>query len=146
MEAVHRHLENRLAPLRERRDHRFRHPEADQEGEHAEPRYNAQAETENPPDFLKISRAVIIAHQRRDAFGVAEIRGSQKLLHILGDGNSRHAVFPGQPGKYVPLKETIRGFKEILEGRHDDMPENAFYMVGTIDEAVAKAEKLKEEA
>ena len=37
-------------------------------------------------------------------------------------------------------------FKEILEGRHDDMPENAFYMVGTIDEAVAKAEKLKEEA
>ena len=54
--------------------------------------------------------------------------------------------FTGQPGKYVPLRETVRGFKEILEGRHDDLPENAFYMVGTIDEAVAKAEKLKEEA
>ena len=53
--------------------------------------------------------------------------------------------FTGQPGKYVPLKETVRGFKEILEGKHDDMPENAFYMVGTIDEAVAKARKLKEE-
>ena len=51
--------------------------------------------------------------------------------------------FTGQPGKYVPLAETIRGFKEILEGKHDDLPENAFYMVGSIDEAVAKGQKLK---
>lgn len=51
--------------------------------------------------------------------------------------------FTGQPGKYVPLAETIRGFKEILEGKHDDLPENAFYMVGAIDEAVAKGRKLK---
>ena len=51
--------------------------------------------------------------------------------------------FTGQPGKYVPLSETIRGFKEILEGKHDDLPENAFYMVGSIDEAVAKGRKLK---
>ncbi len=51
--------------------------------------------------------------------------------------------FTGQPGKYVPLAETIRGFKEILEGKHDDLPENAFYMVGSIDEAVAKGRKLK---
>ncbi|MHB8232547.1 MAG: F0F1 ATP synthase subunit beta [bacterium] len=52
-------------------------------------------------------------------------------------------VFTGFPGRYVPLKETIRGFKEILEGRHDDLPEQAFYMVGTIDEAVEKAKGLK---
>lgn len=51
--------------------------------------------------------------------------------------------FTGQPGKYVPLAETIRGFKEIMEGKHDDLPENAFYMVGSIDEAVAKGRKLK---
>ncbi len=50
--------------------------------------------------------------------------------------------FTGTPGKYVPLKETIRGFKEIIEGKHDDLPEAAFYMVGNIDEAVEKAEKL----
>ena len=52
--------------------------------------------------------------------------------------------FTGIKGKYVPLKETIRGFKEILEGKHDDLPEGAFYMVGTIDDAVAKAATMKD--
>ncbi|RZD15316.1 MAG: F0F1 ATP synthase subunit beta [Candidatus Acidulodesulfobacterium ferriphilum] len=52
-------------------------------------------------------------------------------------------VFTGFPGRYVPLSETIRGFKEILEGKHDDLPEQAFYMVGTIDEAAEKAKSLK---
>ena len=51
-------------------------------------------------------------------------------------------VFTGSPGKYVPIKETIRGFKEILEGKHDDLPENAFLMVGSIEEAVEKAKTL----
>ena len=52
-------------------------------------------------------------------------------------------VFTGRPGKYVPMKETVRGFKEILEGKHDTLPEQAFFMVGTIDEAVeAKLRKL----
>jgi F-type H+-transporting ATPase subunit beta len=51
--------------------------------------------------------------------------------------------FTGLPGRYVPLKETVRGFREILEGKHDDLPEAAFYMVGTIDEAVEKAERLR---
>jgi F-type H+-transporting ATPase subunit beta len=51
-------------------------------------------------------------------------------------------VFTGTPGKYVKLKDTVRGFKEIVEGKHDHLPEQAFYMVGTIEEAVAKAEKL----
>ncbi|HIE16711.1 MAG TPA: F0F1 ATP synthase subunit beta [Dehalococcoidia bacterium] len=54
-------------------------------------------------------------------------------------------AFTGTEGKYVPVKETVRGFKEILEGKHDHLPEAAFYMVGTIDEAVAKAEKLSGE-
>ncbi|HOW16439.1 MAG TPA: F0F1 ATP synthase subunit beta [bacterium] len=53
--------------------------------------------------------------------------------------------FTGVPGKYVQLEDTIRGFKEICEGKHDDLPEQAFLMVGTIEEAVEKAAKMKEE-
>ncbi len=55
-------------------------------------------------------------------------------------------VFTGQVGRYVPVKETVRGFTEILEGKHDDLPEQAFYMVGPIEEAVEKAEAMKAEA
>ncbi|MGB4704541.1 MAG: F0F1 ATP synthase subunit beta [Candidatus Saccharicenans sp.] len=51
--------------------------------------------------------------------------------------------FTGRPGKYVPVEETVRGFREICEGLHDDKPEQAFYMVGTIDEVVQKAEELR---
>lgn len=51
--------------------------------------------------------------------------------------------FTGNPGQYIPLAETLRGFREILEGKHDDLPEQAFLMVGTIDDAVAKAEKMR---
>ncbi|HVA67300.1 MAG TPA: F0F1 ATP synthase subunit beta [Elusimicrobiota bacterium] len=54
--------------------------------------------------------------------------------------------FTGMPGKYVALKDTIRGFKELLEGKHDALPEQAFYMVGSIEEAAAKAESLRAEA
>ncbi len=50
--------------------------------------------------------------------------------------------FTGTPGTYVPLRETVRGFREILDGKHDDLPEQAFYMVGTIEDAVEKARKL----
>ncbi|WP_408870243.1 F0F1 ATP synthase subunit beta [Commensalibacter sp. Nvir] len=55
-------------------------------------------------------------------------------------------VFTGMSGKLVPVKDTVRSFKEIVDGKHDDLPESAFYMVGTIDEAVAKAEKMRQEA
>ncbi|WP_129136843.1 F0F1 ATP synthase subunit beta [Luteimonas sp. YGD11-2] len=55
-------------------------------------------------------------------------------------------VFTGSPGKYVPLKETIRGFKGIVDGEYDHLPEQAFYMVGSIDEAVEKARKMTEKA
>jgi len=51
-------------------------------------------------------------------------------------------AFTGQPGRYVSTKETVRGFKEILEGKHDHLPEQAFWMVGTIDDAIEKAKKL----
>jgi len=51
-------------------------------------------------------------------------------------------VFIGTPGKYVPIKETVRGFKEILDGKHDELPEAAFHMAGTIDEVVEKAKKM----
>lgn len=51
--------------------------------------------------------------------------------------------FTGRPGRYVPIEETVRGYQEILDGKHDDLPEDAFYMVGTIDEAVEKAEQMK---
>ena len=50
-------------------------------------------------------------------------------------------AFTGSPGKYVPIKETIRGFKEILEGKHDELPEHAFLYCGTIDEAVERAKR-----
>jgi F-type H+-transporting ATPase subunit beta len=50
--------------------------------------------------------------------------------------------FTGVPGRYVPVKETVRGFKEILEGKHDELPEAAFYMVGTIEEAMEKAKEM----
>jgi len=55
------------------------------------------------------------------------------------------AQFTGRDGKYVPLSETVRGFKEIVEGKHDDLPEQAFYMVGNIDEAIAQAEKMRKQ-
>ena len=54
-------------------------------------------------------------------------------------------VFTGHMGKLVPLKETIKGFQQILAGEYDHLPEQAFYMVGPIEEAVAKADKLAEE-
>jgi F-type H+-transporting ATPase subunit beta len=50
------------------------------------------------------------------------------------------------PGKYVKVEDTVRGFKEILDGKHDDLPESAFYMVGTIEEAAEKAAKASAKA
>jgi len=55
-------------------------------------------------------------------------------------------VFTGSPGKYVTLEDTIAGFKGILDGKYDDMPENAFYMVGDMQEAIDKAAKMAEKA
>lgn len=70
---------------------------------------------------------------------------ARKIQRFLSQPFFVAEVFTGSPGKYVPLKETIRGFKEILSGKYDDLPEGAFYMVGTIDEAVEKARSMKGE-
>ncbi len=68
---------------------------------------------------------------------------ARKIERFLSQPFFVAEVFTGSPGKYVSLEETIAGFKGILEGKYDDLPEAAFYMVGSIEEAVAKAEKLK---
>ncbi|MCR4395448.1 MAG: F0F1 ATP synthase subunit beta [Candidatus Saccharicenans sp.] len=68
---------------------------------------------------------------------------ARKIQRFLSQPFHVAEQFTGRPGKYVPVEETVRGFKEICEGQHDDKPEQAFYMTGTIDEVVQKAEELK---
>jgi F-type H+-transporting ATPase subunit beta len=83
--------------------------------------------------------------------GIDELSEDQKLLvararkieRFLGQPMFVAEKFHGLKGQYVPIRETVRGFREILDGKHDDLPEQAFYMVGTIDQAVEKAEKLR---
>jgi F-type H+-transporting ATPase subunit beta len=67
---------------------------------------------------------------------------ARKVQRFLSQPFFVAETFTGMPGRYVPLKETIRGFKEIIEGKHDDLPESAFHMVGTIDDAIEKAKTL----
>ena len=68
---------------------------------------------------------------------------ARKIQRFLSQPFSVAEQFTGMQGKYVPIKETIRGFKEIIEGKHDDLPESAFLFVGTIDEAVEKAKNMQ---
>lgn len=67
---------------------------------------------------------------------------ARKIERFLSQPMFVAEVFTGQKGRYVPVKETVRGFSEILDGKHDDLPEMAFYMVGSIEEAVEKAKTL----
>ena len=71
------------------------------------------------------------------------VERARKIERYLSQPFFVAEVFTGSPGKYISLEETIAGFKGILEGKYDNLPENAFYMVGNIDEVVAKAEKMK---
>ncbi|EDO8963112.1 F0F1 ATP synthase subunit beta, partial [Campylobacter coli] len=71
------------------------------------------------------------------------VERARKIEKFLSQPFFVAEVFTGSPGKYISLEETIAGFKGILEGKYDHLPENAFYMVGNIDEAIAKADKLK---
>ena len=71
---------------------------------------------------------------------------ARKIQRFLSQPFFVAEQFTGASGRYVPLSETIRGFKEIVEGQHDDLPEQAFYMVGGIDEAVERGKSLKEAA
>lgn len=72
----------------------------------------------------------------------ALVSRARKIRLFLSQNTYSAEQFTGQPGVYVPVKETVRGFKEILEGKHDDLPEEAFRYVGTIDEVVDKAKKM----
>ena len=66
---------------------------------------------------------------------------ARKVQRFLSQPFAVAEQYTGMEGRYVPLKETVRGFKEIIEGKHDDLPESAFLFAGTIDEVVQKAEK-----
>lgn len=84
----------------------------------------------------------IIAIMGMDELGEDDkitVNRARKIQRFLSQPFSVAEQFNGMQGKYVPLKETVRGFKEILEGKHDDLPESAFLYVGTIEEAVEKA-------
>ena len=76
-----------------------------------------------------------------DKIAVARAR---KIERFLSQPFSVAEVFTGTPGAYVKLSDTVRGFKELVEGKYDELPEQAFYMVGTIDDVIAKAKKLAE--
>ena len=67
---------------------------------------------------------------------------ARKIQRFLSQPMFVAEAFTGRSGAYVSIEETVRGFREILEGKHDDLPEQAFYMVGTIDQAVEKAKTL----
>jgi len=71
---------------------------------------------------------------------------ARKIEKFLSQPMFVAAQFTGKEGKYVKIEDTVRSFKEIVEGKYDDLPEQAFYMVGTIDEAIANAEKMKASA
>ena len=70
------------------------------------------------------------------------VNRARKIQRFLSQPFHVAEVFTGAPGKYVPLKDTIKGFKAIVAGEYDHLPEQAFYMVGPIEEAVEKAKTL----
>jgi F-type H+-transporting ATPase subunit beta len=70
------------------------------------------------------------------------VHRARRLQNFLSQNMNVAAQFTGVDGVFVPLKETVRSFKEIIEGKHDDLPEEAFMMVGTIDDAIKKAKSL----
>jgi F-type H+-transporting ATPase subunit beta len=74
------------------------------------------------------------------------VQRARRIQRFLSQPMFVAEPFTGRPGRYVPVRETVRGFNEILDGKHDDLPEQAFYMVGTIEDAREAAEKLAAEA
>ena len=86
-------------------------------------------EEEIRQDLAKL-KDIVIAHKAQEA---------ELAIHPETINGQDYEVFTNAPGKYVPLSETIRGFKGIVNGEYDDIPEQAFYMTGNIDEVVEKA-------
>jgi F-type H+-transporting ATPase subunit beta len=72
------------------------------------------------------------------------VQRARKLQRFLSQPFHVAETFTGMPGKFVQVEDTVRSFKEIIEGKHDDLPEGAFYMVGSIEEAREKAGKMSE--
>jgi F-type H+-transporting ATPase subunit beta len=110
-------------------------------------------------DHYRTARAVQLTLQRyKDLQDIIAILGmeelseedkltvarARKIQRFLSQPFFVAETFTGAPGKYVALAETVRGFREVVEGKHDELPEQAFYMVGGIDEAVEKAKRLRE--
>ena len=89
------------------------------------------------PDIIAILGVEELSVEDRDT-----VARARKIQRFLTQPFFVAEQFTGSPGKYVPINETVRGFKQILAGDHDDLPEQAFYMVGTIDEAIEKAKNL----
>jgi F-type H+-transporting ATPase subunit beta len=73
------------------------------------------------------------------------VRRARRIQKFLSQPNFVAEQFTGQAGRYVPMAETVRSFREIIDGKHDDLPEQAFYMVGGIDEVVEKAKRIHAE-
>ena len=73
------------------------------------------------------------------------VNRARKIQKFLSQPFFVAEQFSGMKGRYVKLEDSIKGFKEIIEGKHDDLPEQAFYMVGTIEEAIEKANNMKDE-
>ncbi|HEX5000303.1 MAG TPA: F0F1 ATP synthase subunit beta, partial [Terriglobia bacterium] len=110
------------------------------------------------PEHYAVARAVKLVLQKyKDLQDIIAILGidelseddkltvarARKIQRFLSPPFFVAVQFTGRPGKYVKVADTIRGFKEIVEGKHDDIPEQAFYMVGTIEEVLEQAEKMK---
>jgi F-type H+-transporting ATPase subunit beta len=93
---------------------------------------------------LRISRTLVY-RQTLMALFIIQVERARKIQRFMSQPFAVAQVFTGYEGRLVSLKDTIRSFKEILTGAHDTLPESAFYMVGTIEDAKAKAEQLAKE-
>ena len=92
-------------------------------------------------DIIAILGVEELSEEDKQAVGRA-----RRIQRFLSQPMFVAETFTGRPGRYVPVKETVRGFREILEGKWDHLPEQAFYMVGGIEEAAEQAEKMEKEA
>ena len=95
------------------------------------------AKSEAPQDIISILGTEELSEEDRRT-----VRRARRLQRFLTQPFYATEQFTGQPGRYVPLEDTLDGFEQILRGDHDDLPEQAFYMVGGIAEAIEKARAL----
>jgi F-type H+-transporting ATPase subunit beta len=110
-------------------------------GEHYEVARGVQAVLQKYKDLQDI--IAILGMDELSEEDKVVVDRARKIERFLSQPFFVAEVFTGSPGKYVTLEESIAGFKGILDGKYDDLPENAFYMVGNIQEAAEKAERLK---